>query len=688
MPSFLKRLASVAGKSTRTPTAQRHPCDAQKNEQVPATSNTLQDKRNSNLSNISASSATSGSSRSGSPTVSSLSSLSLSSPTSPSATTSCGPSRQQSTEALRSGPFPSVTPQEASALVDTCPQQQQQQQQIHKESNQSRYSQHSRASNSSGNLPDPASTPKNHPSTSSLSALFHPRSRSMPMLGDVTTSARSVLVPVSRASVENLLSPHTSNARPLSLMLPTSTSSVSQGKKSRPKSFSGLLLQHEQQLPETQPPAYQPKSARWASRGGIGTKNEMIDLETSGVFVPSNAKRLRPEFVYRTIILCADEIRNRGLSHPNIFYNPSPKKTISAMISLLTDQERADLYPIQCLRIDTVANLMLNLLSQMSNPVIPYTVMEFYFRHGASTPTSPSSGGNSVGSSIESTHPRLPPIPPLPSLKHSPKFASSTIAWSRQCFDLSLFLDSLPSLNRVILLEVLHLCAEILNHQIQNNLTMIRLIQQFAPALFSTVSDQKVLAQVIGSRRCSIHDSAMSAQDGRRAENHLFTVILSRFMYMTSMANEGPAFLSQPMANHLRDDGASTASSLPGGEHEPYASSQASYFRKSQERIQQAQQEYYHNLEKTFQEMELLGQPSQHFGQYGAAPRQSRSASPLNGTPQGRLAYKQSERRIPQEGGRVEQLDFNLPQPSIATRPHRNHTWHDRNHDANRQIAV
>lgn len=358
------------------------------------------------------------------------------------------------------------------------------------------------------------------------------------------------------------------------------------------------------------------------------------------------------------------------------------------MISLLTDQERADLYPIQCLRIDTIANLMLNLLSQMSNPVIPYTVMEFYFKHGASTPTSPSSSGDSVSSSIESTHPRLPPIAPLPSLMHSPKFASSTIAWSRQCFDLSLFLDSLPSLNRVILLEVLHLCAEILKHQTQNNLTMTRLIQQFAPALFSTVSDQKVLAQVIGSRRCSIHDSAMSAQDGSRAENHLFTVILSRFMYMTSMANEGPALLLQPMAIHLGDDGASTASSLPGGEHGPYASNQAAYFRKSQERIQQTQQEYYHNLEKSFQEMELLGQPSRHFGQYGTAPRQSRSTSPLQGTPQRKLAYKQFERRISQEGARVEQLDFNLPQPSMATRPHRDHTWHDCSHDANRQIAV
>lgn len=358
------------------------------------------------------------------------------------------------------------------------------------------------------------------------------------------------------------------------------------------------------------------------------------------------------------------------------------------MISLLIDQERADLYPIQCLRIDTVANLMLNLLSQMSNPVIPYAVMEFYFRHGVSTPTSPSSGGGSVSSTIESTHPRLPPIPPLPSLMHSPKSASSAIAWSRQCFDLSLFLDSLPSLNRVILLEVLHLCAEILNHQIQNNLSMNRLIQQFAPALFSTVSDQKVLAQMIGSRRCSIHDSAMSAQDGSRAETHLFTVILSRFMYMTSMANEGPAFLLQPVANQLRDDGAPTASSLPHDEHGPYASKQAAYFRKSQERIQQAQQEYYHNLEKSFQEMELQGQPSQHFGQYGTALRQSLSASPQQGTLQGKLAYTQSGRPISQERGHVEQLDFNLPQPSMATRPHRDHTWHDHSHDANRQIAV
>ncbi|KAG0352749.1 hypothetical protein BG005_007849 [Podila minutissima] len=505
----------------------------------------------------------------------------------------------------------------------------------------------------------------------------------MPMLEDATVGARSEAV--NRASADNL-SPHSSSARPLLLMSPTLSSSGSQGKKSRPKSFSGLLLQHEQRLTDAQTQStYQPKSARWASRGGIGSKNEMmIDLETSGVFVPSNAKRLRPEFVYRTIILCADEIRSRGLTHSNIFYNPSPKKTISAMIALLTDQERADLYPIQCLRIDTVANLMLNLLSQMSNPVIPYAVMEFYFKHGASTPSSPSvpissvSGGGSVSSIIESTHPRFPPIPPLPSLMHSPKFASSAVAWSRQYFDLPLFLDSLPSLNRVILLEVLHLCAEILNHQIYNNLTMGRLIQQIAPALFSTVSDQKVLEKVTGSRRWSIHDSAISAQDGTRAENHLFTVILSRFMSMISMTNEGPDFSLQPVASHLRDGGAcSIGSSLPDGEYGPYASSQAAHFRKSQERIQQAQQEYYHKMEVAFQEMEFQGRPSQHFGQYV-------TASPQQSCLQGKLAYTQSERPTSQDGGRIEQLEFNLPQPSMATRPHRDHTWHDRSHDANR----
>lgn len=281
MPSFLRRLASVAGKSTRTPSTQGGPGNTQRNEQTPTKPTKLQDKRKSNLSNISASSTSSNSSRPSSPAASSLSSLSLSLPTSPSTTASRGSSRQQSTEAL--SPFPGVTLKEASALVDSCPQQHQAY--PHKDSNQPRYSQHSRSSNSSVNLPTSilAPAPQNRPSSNSLPALFHPRSQSMPMLEDATVGARSEAV--NRASADNL-SPHSSSARPLLLMSPTLSSSGSQGKKSRPKSFSGLLLQHEQRLTDAQTQStYQPKSARWASRGGIGSKNEMmIDLETSGVF--------------------------------------------------------------------------------------------------------------------------------------------------------------------------------------------------------------------------------------------------------------------------------------------------------------------------------------------------------------------------------------------------------------------
>ncbi|KAG0313392.1 hypothetical protein BGZ99_008915 [Dissophora globulifera] len=524
-------------------------------------------------------------------------------------------------------------------------------------------------------------------SRSSLSALSHPRCRSMPMLQDFPDSLQNqsmLLSPVApldlppatkRVSMDNLA---VASRRPMSDNITSSLHRLSvpsptlRGKKSRPKSLSSLLLQHEQQVSVAQPRLpHQTKTLRWANRGGIGTNEMMVDLETTGVFVPSSGKRLRAEFVYRTVIQCADEIRYRGLYHRNIFHNPSPKKVISSMIALLTDQDRCDLYSIQCLRIDTVAGLMLNLLSQMSNPVVPYHVMEHYFQQGGSNRSSTLSNRSSIisnsvatrrqsstvnagntgtpmivveGTAIHSseypfpTNAALPIIPELP--PRGPSYV--TMAWAREHFDLPAFLDALPAMNRVILLEVLHLCQEILEHQIENRVTLTGLVQQFAPAIFSTVFDQKILETVAGgSRRCSIHGDLITPEEGSRAESHLFMVILVRFLYLTTSSSMPTGFRAANSAYNtfiginsynnnytddvMEEDTATPASlSVPSSNNgeDPTPVGGKLTYRKSQERLQMVQQEYYNQMELSYQQMEIQKQPSQHFGVYSAAQKQ------------------------------------------------------------------
>ncbi|KAF8930836.1 hypothetical protein BGZ58_008005 [Dissophora ornata] len=456
------------------------------------------------------------------------------------------------------------------------------------------------------------------------------------------------------------------------MLLPTPSSSPTlKGKKTRPQSLSSLLLQHEQQQEQQEQQqqgnvqsrlSRQSKASWRGNRGGVGMNEMMVDLETTGVFVPSSGQRLRAEFVYRTVIQCADEIRRRGLDHPNIFYNPSPKKVISSMIALLTDQDRCDLYPIQCLRIDTVTGLLLNLLSQMSNPVVPYLVMEHYFRRGGSATRSPSmstihtssrrqsstiattpmatperTATLSDSSPISSLLPAIPALPP-----RGPSYVEMN--WAREHFDLPAFLDVLPAMNRVILLEVLHLCQEILDRQGLNRMTLTRLVNQVSPALFSTVFDQKILETMAGgSMQCSIHGDGISSEEGSRAENYLFMVILVRFLFLTS-SNDPNAATNSNMYNDMYNTcdnnyGTNNGNSIhshpietngssvptivtPVSESIYGQSNNSTSFRKSQERLLQEQQEYHDRMERSYQEMEIRKRPSQHFGVYSAAQKQ------------------------------------------------------------------
>ncbi|KAG0259737.1 hypothetical protein DFQ27_003915 [Actinomortierella ambigua] len=332
---------------------------------------------------------------------------------------------------------------------------------------------------------------------------------------------------------------------------------------------------------------------RWASRGGIGQKNEMmVDLETSGVFVPETGGRLRPEFVYNITTQCADEIRARGLAHPNLFQNPAPKKVINSMISLLTDRQRCELFSIKCMRIDTVASLLLNTISRMSNPIIPYDMMDYFYghqftivpaapQHPERTESSSSSSSSSFFSSrpasmalTPSSSPRNSLVSPPMSSSGSPANSNTTSPWSssssssslssssssyyyqhpfhhyqqtlpfsttwaRHYFDLPLFLDSLPAINRSILLEVLHLCQEVLEYASENLVTIASLSQVVSTALFSSVFDHKLLDRMAGTKRASIHGDGISALEGVKQECQMFSAILVRFLVMTDASGGG-----------------------------------------------------------------------------------------------------------------------------------------------------
>ncbi|KAK3817505.1 MAG: hypothetical protein J3Q66DRAFT_388070 [Benniella sp.] len=414
----------------------------------------------------------------------------------------------------------------------------------------------------------------------------------------------------------------------------------------RPKSLTTILFSNEQSLGAQPRLPHHSRLTRWANKGGIGTNEMMVDMETTGVFVSSSVRRLRSEFVYRTVIQCADEIRRRGLQHPNIFNNPSPKKVINAMITLLTDQSRSDLYPIQCLRIDTVAGLLLNLLSQMSNPVIPYTIMEHYFKQGGpntKSPILPAFSNTDTQPQQESSTTRAKPspsgeedpfsdrftfgasLPPIPALP-SKGMVHMSMAWAREYFDLPAFLDILPAMNRVILLEVLHLCQELLKHQAQNHLTITALVQKVSPAIFSTVFDQKMLEEMSGGTiRCSIHGEHLRPDEGIQAENHLFMVILVRFLRLSAMttaaSSEGGGGFTTSCTNVQMMDG-DCADSFSEVEESLCGPHGVTSFRKSQARLMHEQQLYYMLLEQSYQEMEIHQGPPQHFGVYGAQLKQ------------------------------------------------------------------
>ena len=82
------------------------------------------------------------------------------------------------------------------------------------------------------------------------------------------------------------------------------------------------------------------------------------------------------EFVYRIVVSCVDEIMERGLNHPFILKNPYSPSVVAAMVTLMADPERRDLFSLKCTRIDTVAGVMLAVLKNLREAIVPMEIQE------------------------------------------------------------------------------------------------------------------------------------------------------------------------------------------------------------------------------------------------------------------------------------------------------------------------
>ncbi|KAI7816033.1 hypothetical protein BC939DRAFT_533880 [Gamsiella multidivaricata] len=156
------------------------------------------------------------------------------------------------------------------------------------------------------------------------------------------------------------------------------------------------------------------------------------------------------EFVYRIIVSCVDEIMERGLNHPFILKNPYPPSVVSAMITLMADPERRNLFSLKCMRIDTVAGVMLAVLKNLREAIVPLEIQD-ELTSGSSTPTSGSQSVNKINT--------------VTSLLNHPNF---------------------PAVNRALLMELLNLSLAVLNRSSFNRVKPDMLASILGPHIFAT----------------------------------------------------------------------------------------------------------------------------------------------------------------------------------------------------------
>ncbi|KAF9913959.1 hypothetical protein BX616_009249 [Lobosporangium transversale] len=163
-----------------------------------------------------------------------------------------------------------------------------------------------------------------------------------------------------------------------------------------------------------------------------------------------NQCSLPTEFVYRIVVSCVDEILDRGLNHPFILKNPYPASVVAGMITLMADPERRDLFSLKCMRIDTVAGVMLTALKNLREAIVPREIQDEL----TSMPTTPTTSNQSINK-----------ISTVNSLLNHPSF---------------------PSVNKALLMELLNLSLAILNRSSFNRIKPDMLASILGPHIFTT----------------------------------------------------------------------------------------------------------------------------------------------------------------------------------------------------------
>ncbi|KAF8983486.1 hypothetical protein BGZ46_010161 [Entomortierella lignicola] len=124
------------------------------------------------------------------------------------------------------------------------------------------------------------------------------------------------------------------------------------------------------------------------------------------------------EFSRKIIMSCIDEIRLRGLKHKHLFRNPFYSPSVESILTLLLDPKKCHLFSVKMMRIDTVGGLLTTMISR--------------------------------------TYPSLIP-PELHDLFQTPN--------GYFCFEL---LRMLPEINRLLVVEILNLCCDLVDNQLDN----------------------------------------------------------------------------------------------------------------------------------------------------------------------------------------------------------------------------